>query len=248
MRFVEAVLAAALPVVMEVKARDGAGAELLGERDPLAVVSSYRLAGAPCVSVVTGSWFGGTPELLRSIARHTDLPLLRKDFIVRESDLDDSVEWGADAVLLTAGLLPAGALAALVTGALRRGLTPFVEVTSAAQVATVPNAADCVVAVSNKDIGDRERGPADLGRSRDLLAAVRASGTPCPVSASGLDDPVAAAAVLRGGYAGLLVGTGVLRAGAPTWAGALRAALGPALRGKARRSSGGLPGGFEHRR
>ncbi|MCG8919185.1 hypothetical protein L6E12_25730 [Actinokineospora sp. PR83] len=244
MRFTEALLAAELPVVMEVKVRTGSGSPLLGDRDPAALVARYERAGAPCVSVVTGKWFGGTPQLLRTVSASTGLPLLRKDFIVRESDLDDSLAWGADAVLITASVLPAGALDGLVTGALRRGLTPFVEVTTAAEVAAVPHADECVVAVNNKDIGDRERGSADLGRSRELLAAVLATGTPCPVSASGLDDPVAAAGLVADGYAGLLVGTGVLRADVDGWVAAFRAARGPAgafLHGE----PGTVPGSFE---
>ncbi|OLR89624.1 hypothetical protein BJP25_05810 [Actinokineospora bangkokensis] len=229
---------------MEVKVRSGSGEPLLGDRDPVGFAAECERAGAPCLSVVTGRWFGGTPALLREVSRGTALPLLRKDFIVRESDLDDSAAWGADAVLITPGVLPSGVLGGLVEGALRRGLTPFVEVTSAAQVDAVPHAGECVLAVNNKDIGDRERGPADLDRSRRLLAALRSAGTPCPVSASGLDDPAAAAALLAAGYAALLVGSGVLRAGARRWAADLRAARGSA--GAALEAKPGrIPGGFE---
>ncbi|MGP4020930.1 hypothetical protein [Saccharopolyspora sp. 5N708] len=223
MRFLEALLAAGRPLVMELKVHDGRGAALLGDRDPSDVVAEYERAGAPCLSVVTGKWFGGTPRLLRRVADRTDLPLLRKDFIVREADLDESQRLGADAVLLTAGLLPGGSLARLVAAALRRGLTPFVEVTSAAQIAAVPHPADCAIAVNNKDITTRERGPANLRRSRSLLPALLASGTRCPVSASGLADAAEAAALLRAGYAGLLIGSALLTSDVAGWVAAFDA-------------------------
>jgi indole-3-glycerol phosphate synthase len=88
----------------------------------------------------------------------------------------------------------------------------------------VPRAQECVIAVNNSDIADRERGPADVNRSVDLLAAVRATGTRCPVSASGISEPAVAAELLNIGYSGLLIGTGLLRAGnVGEWMAAFRA-------------------------
>ncbi|MGW0737489.1 indole-3-glycerol-phosphate synthase [Streptomyces sp. NPDC002851] len=213
MRFIEALLAAERPLVMEVKRASADGTDLFAGRSPADIVAGYEAAGAPCVSVVTGRWFGGTPELLREVARHTRLPLLQKDFVTRAQQLVTARESGASAVLLTAGLLPASSLGKLVTAALRTGLTPFVEVTKESEIAAVPHPGECVIAVNNKDIKARERGPADIGRSLALLPALRAAGTPCPVSASGIDTPDTAARLLAAGYRGLLVGTALLREG-----------------------------------
>lgn len=214
-RFIESLLAAEHPVVMEVKRRDAHGFDLIAGHTPAQIVAAYEAAGAPCISVVTGRWFGGTRELLRDVARMTDLPLLQKDFVTRRDQLAAARDLGASAVLLTAALLPASVLANLVTAALRLGLTPFVEVTDEAGIAAVPHPGDCVIAVNNKDITVRERDPGDIGRSLDLLPALRASGTPCPVSASAIGTPQAAAELLDAGYAGLLVGTALLRSASP---------------------------------
>ncbi|MFE8956690.1 indole-3-glycerol-phosphate synthase [Streptomyces althioticus] len=213
--FVEALLGARHPLVMEIKPRDAHGADLVAGRTSADLVAAYEEAGAPCLSVVTGRWFGGTPALLREVARHTSVPLLQKDFITRRAQLTDARELGASAVLLTAGLLPVSALRTLVDAALREGLTPFVEITSEAELERVPRPGDCVIAVNNKDIRARERDPADLSRSHALLPALRASGTPCPVSASGIDTPPAAAGLLAAGYRGLLIGTALLRSEDP---------------------------------
>ncbi|MCE7081110.1 indole-3-glycerol-phosphate synthase [Streptomyces sp. ST2-7A] len=217
--FTDALLNARLPVVMEIKPTDGHGAGLLAGRTVAELVAAYARAGAPCLSVVTGSWFGGDERLLAEAAATTRLPLLRKDFITRRSQLLRSRELGASAVLLTAGLLPRESLHRLTEECLRLGLTPFVEVTDEAEAERVPFGDRAVVAVANKDIGTRERGPGDLNRGPALLPAVRATGTPCPVSASGITTPEQGAGLLRAGFAGLLVGTGLLRAGSPEeWA------------------------------
>ncbi|GHB52057.1 hypothetical protein GCM10010347_22400 [Streptomyces cirratus] len=213
--FLRALLASATPVVMEVKQRDAHGHDLLGGRTPAAVVSAYEDAGAPCVSVVTGRWFGGSKALLREVATLTRLPLLQKDFITRAEQIAQARELGASAVLLTAALLPVSSLSKLVDRCLLTGLTPFVEITTEAELEAVPHASECVIAVNNKDIRTRERDTGDLGRSTALLPALRATGTPCPVSASGIDGPTTAARLLDAGFGGLLVATSLLRAGSP---------------------------------
>lgn len=217
-RFAEALLAAENPLVMEIKPRDAHGADLVAGRTPADLVAAYEAAGAPCLSVVTGRWFGGTPELLREVARHASVPLLQKDFVTRRDQLAAARELGASAVLLTAALLPAPVLRSLVAAALRCGLTPFVEVASEAELEAVPHPGECVIAVNNKDIRARERDRGDIGRSLALLPALLAAGTPCPVSASGIDTPATAARLLAAGYRGLLVGTALLRSsGLDSW-------------------------------
>src|ERR1700747_3101979 len=101
-RFIDALLAGRLPIIMEVKRSDGEGAELMGERTIADIVSQYVAAGAPCISVVTGKWFGGTDARLEEVAGLTDLPLLKKDFITREKQIVAAKDMGATAVLLTA--------------------------------------------------------------------------------------------------------------------------------------------------
>ena len=211
-RFVDALLAAERPLIMELKARAADGADLLGGRGVGELVRRYEAAGAPCLSVVTGPWFGGSVALLREVVEHTHLPVLQKDFFTNLRQLRSAREAGAAAVLLTAGLLPDVALPRLVEASVTLGVTPFIEVTSAAEIAALPPCGDCVVAVNNKDIGRRERGAADIARSLRLLPEVRDTGTPAPVSASGIVDPSVGAQLLDAGYAGLLVGTGLLRA------------------------------------
>ncbi|MFE7589019.1 indole-3-glycerol-phosphate synthase [Kitasatospora sp. NPDC057512] len=216
--FIEALLDARRPVIMELKRQDAAGADLFGGRSAARLVADYQDVGAPCLSVVTGRWFGGTPELLREVVAATDLPVLQKDFITRRDQLHQARESGASAVLLTAALLPRATLGHLVELGLRLGLTPFVEVTTEEEISRVPRAEECVIAVNNKDIADRERGAGDLGRSSSLLPAVLGSGTRCPVSAGAIRSPDDAARLLEEGFAGVLVGTGLLRTPSlPAW-------------------------------
>jgi indole-3-glycerol phosphate synthase len=209
--FIESLLGADRPLIMEVKRRDAHGNDLLGGRSIADAVAGFEAAGAPCISVVTGRWFGGTEAMLREVAEITNLPLLQKDFIIRRGQLHTAQRLGASAVLLTAALLPRSSMRNLVTACRSAGLTPFVEVTSEAEIEAVPDADECVIAVNNKDITTGERDAGDVDRSVRLLPALVRSGTRCPVSASGIDRPEVAARLLEEGFAGLLVGTSLLR-------------------------------------
>jgi indole-3-glycerol phosphate synthase len=218
MRFIDALLTARIPVIMEIKARDADGDDLLAGRSVAALATAYERAGAGCLSVVTGSWYGGRPEMLAEAAAASTLPLLQKDFIGGRGALERAVRLGASAVLLTAGVLSAASLAKLTERALELGLTPFVEISDVSEAAMVVHGEHCVVAVNNKDINRRERGQAQLGRSLALLPAVLATGTRCPVSASGIGTPQEGARLLASGYRGLLVGSALLRAAdLPGW-------------------------------
>jgi indole-3-glycerol phosphate synthase len=216
--FTEAVLAGRVPIIMEVKRNDGEGADLMGERTIPEIVDQYVAVGAPCISVVTGRWFGGNDEMLRDVAGLTELPLLKKDFITREKQIVAARDTGASAILLTAKILPAKTFQHLIELALEHGLTPFVEVVDQAELDSVIHPEDCVIAVNNKDINTREREPGDIDTSRSLLEATIQTGTPCPVSASAILDPQVAAELIDTGFKGLLIGTGLLRADSiPGW-------------------------------
>jgi len=210
--FGDALLASALPLIMEVKRHDGHGVELMGSRTTAEIVAAYARAGAPCISVVTGRWFGGDDELFREVRGLTDVPLLKKDFITRERQVLAAKDMGAAAVLLTARILPKSALPALIETVLSHGLTPFVEVADREELASVTHAERCIIAINNKDIRNQERDGGEIDVSRSLLQEVIATGTPCPVSASAILEPRVAAELVHAGFKGLLIGTGLLQA------------------------------------
>jgi indole-3-glycerol phosphate synthase len=200
-------------VSMEVKRQDANGVALMGERTIPELVAEYTAAGAPCISVVTGRWFGGNEQMLRDVAELTTLPLLQKDFITRERQIAAAKEMGASAILLTAQILPKTALPKLIETTLGHGLTPFVEVIDEDELGRVIHAEECVVAINNKDIRNQERDAGDIDVSRAMLEPALRTGTTCPVSASAITDPKVGAELIAAGFKGLLIGTGLLRSG-----------------------------------
>lgn len=212
MSFLEALRSSGSPLIAEIKPRLPDGSSLTCGRSLPELVQRYHELGPACLSVVTGRWFGGTPILVKQVRELSDRPILRKDFITRRHQLVESIELGADAVLLTAELLPPEGLNRLVSGCLELGLTPFVEVTTAEQIERIAQPSSCVVAVNNRDIRTKERTGDGIARSRELVEMVIGSRCAFPISASGIDHPDTGRELLSLGYRGLLVGTALLRA------------------------------------
>jgi indole-3-glycerol phosphate synthase len=185
--FLEALAKAFRPIIMEIKPRDGHGRDLLRGRTLGETARLYEAAGAPCLSVVTGHWFGGGSVMLKEVAGQTGPPLRCKDFFTRADQIARARQAGAYAILLTAGILPKPLLRHLIEVCFREDVT-FVEIAEASDLDGL-KLAGCAVAVNNKDIAKRERDPAALERSVALLPAVQGSGAACTVSASGISTP-----------------------------------------------------------
>ena len=70
------------------------------------IVKSYENGGASGISILTDShYFGGSLDDLILARATTQLPLLRKDFIINEYQIIEAKAFGADVILLIAAVL-----------------------------------------------------------------------------------------------------------------------------------------------
>ena len=122
-----------LSIVAEIKLRSPSAGALSTHLSVAQRAAAYARSGAAAISVLCDSKFfdGGYPHLLEARSA-CDLPLLCKEFVIDECQLDVARAHGADAVLLIARYLEDSALARLHAAALDRGLTPLVEVATEA--------------------------------------------------------------------------------------------------------------------
>jgi len=88
-------------IIAEVKKASPSAGIIAPDFNPLSQAREYARGGAHALSVLTDEkYFGGHLAYLKQIREQVDLPLLRKDFIVHELQVYESVVAGADAILL----------------------------------------------------------------------------------------------------------------------------------------------------
>ena len=143
-----------VPVVAEVKPTSPTTA---GERDddPVELARRMVAGGAAALSVLTEpEHFGGSTERLERIREAVDVPVLRKDFIVREAQLDAVA---ADLILLIARFLDepgTESLPALYDAAEARGFQPLVEVHTRSELERALEIGAEIIGINNRDLAE----------------------------------------------------------------------------------------------
>jgi indole-3-glycerol phosphate synthase len=162
--------------------------------------------GAAALSVLTEpEHFGGSADALARIREAVDVPVLRKDFVLHESQLD-VVE--ADVILLIVRFLQeAGTddLETLLAAARDRGFQVLVEVHDAAELQTAIDAGADIVGVNNRDLAKLE---VNLG-TFERVASEAPEGVTL-IAESGISTPADVRRMREAGADGLLVGSAIM--------------------------------------
>ena len=136
-----------VPVIAEVKPTSPT-TEGRRDDDPVDLARAMVAGGATALSVLTEpDHFGGSTESLARIREAVDVPVLRKDFIVQESQLDLVA---SDLVLLIARFVDD--LSGLLTAAEERGFQPLVEVHTREELDRALDAGAEIIGVNNRDL------------------------------------------------------------------------------------------------
>jgi indole-3-glycerol phosphate synthase len=198
-------------VIAEIKRRSPSAGPIRPDLDPVEVALQYEAAGAVALSVLTEpEFFGGSLEDLRQARKATQLPTLRKDFVVDPYQIWEARLAGADAILLIVAALSESELNELVRTALEARLDPLVEVHDRDELRRAIDAGASLIGVNNRDLNTME---VRLETSFELLdempkGVVR-------VTESGIREGETLGRLLRAGYDAALVGERLMRAEQP---------------------------------
>ncbi len=117
------------------------------------LMKAYEKGGASAISVVTdASLFKGSLELLREARQHTKLPIIRKDFLTEKEHIDESVEAGANAILLIARMLDEQRLQNLAAYAHEKGLDTVIEIHDDEDFKKIANIKNTIIGINNRNL------------------------------------------------------------------------------------------------
>ncbi len=207
-----AILSARPPAILsEIKKASPSAGLLCSDFDPVRIAKEYRRAGAAALSVVTEArHFHGNLEILATLRWCTDLPILRKDFIIDRYQILEARHAGADAVLLIAALVEPPDLESLRMEAERLGMDALVEVHNEEELRIALDTGSSLIGVNNRDLRTFDVSlDGALGLAPLLPAGVLA------VAESGIRTSEDIRRLAQAGYRGFLVGEQLMRASSP---------------------------------
>ena len=199
-----------LSLIAEIKRSSPSEGTLAAIQNPLKLLRSYEEGGAAAISVLTEKqYFNGSLEDLRLIAQNTQLPVLRKDFLLSPLQIVESAEAGASAVLLIVKLL-GERTGKMLEYTYAMGLEALVEVQNLPELNIAIQAGAKVVVVNNRNLDSLE---VDLNTSAILRSEIPEDCI-C-VSASGIFNEYDAQRMQDLAYDGILVGQGLVQSQDP---------------------------------
>ena len=93
-------------IIGEIKKSSPSAGEIINSYEPIEIAKIYERAGVKAISILTEkNYFKGEIDHLSFIKQNTNIPILRKDFIIDEYQLYESKVYQADVVLLIVSIL-----------------------------------------------------------------------------------------------------------------------------------------------
>lgn len=146
-----------ISLIAEVKKKSPSAGLLNPTFNHLKLAEQYQKAGASCLSVLTEeSFFEGSHQYLAEIRKVIDLPLLCKDFILEEYQIEEARHFGADAILLIAAIHSPNKLRTLIKSAKLLNMSVLLEVHTQEELSIAMQLYkdNVVIGINNRNLQD----------------------------------------------------------------------------------------------
>lgn len=168
---------ASIDIIAEIKRASPSKGDISPDVIPARQAQVYESNGAAGISVLTDTeFFKGTFSDLEAVRREVKVPLLCKDFIIDEIQIDRARKAGADVILLIVAALSAPRQRELYRFAKGLGLEVITEVHDEYELERAVNLGVEMIGINNRnlktfqvDLGVTERLANELGKSSSAL-------------------------------------------------------------------------------
>ena len=140
-------------IIAEIKKASPSAGIISDNFDPVLKSKEYESFGASALSILTEEdYFLGNIEYLKDVKTTTNLPILRKDFIVDEYQIYESKLIGADCILLITSILNDEELKNFSETAERLKLDYIIEVHDEDELQRVQHFSNAIIGVNNRNL------------------------------------------------------------------------------------------------
>jgi len=200
-------------VIAEIKKASPSKGVIRKDFNPEEIASCYEGLGTSCISVLTDKrFFQGSYEILETVRRSTNLPLLCKDFIISAYQIYKARVSGADAILLIAAILSDDDLIYLKKIADNLKMSVLVEVHNSNELERILKLKSFnLIGINNRDLKTFKT---DLKISKELMhtyADIFLKQNIVPISESGINCAEDLESLRSIGIMGVLIGETFMR-------------------------------------
>lgn len=140
-------------IIAEIKKASPSAGIISEDFNPVAKAKEYESFGASALSILTEEdFFLGSIEYLKDVKAVSNIPILRKDFIVDEYQIYESKLIGADCILLIVSILSDDELNRFTKLADSLGLDFIIEVHDEEELTRIEDFSNAIIGVNNRDL------------------------------------------------------------------------------------------------
>ncbi|MBU6338366.1 MAG: indole-3-glycerol phosphate synthase TrpC [Rickettsiales bacterium] len=140
-------------LICEIKKASPSKGIIREDFDAVEIAKIYENSGATCLSILTDEkYFLGSDEYLAKVREVTNLPILRKEFIVDPYQIYEAKLLGADCILLIVAMLDDAKLHELEDCALGLGLSVLIEVHNEEELQRAFKMKSRLIGINNRDL------------------------------------------------------------------------------------------------
>ncbi|MGM9967944.1 indole-3-glycerol phosphate synthase TrpC [Rummeliibacillus sp. TYF005] len=200
-----------LQIISEIKRSSPSKGVINSTVNPVHQALDYEKAGAACISVLTDQpFFNGSFNDLKNVTQIVKIPVLCKDFIIDEVQIDFAKAHGASVILLIVAALSKEDLSKLYHYATDQGLEVLVEVHDEEELKVALEIDAKLIGINNRNLKTFE---VDLKHTERVAKLFPFHEDRVLISESGIKDSTDAKFVAEIGASAVLVGETLMRSG-----------------------------------
>ena len=140
-------------IIAEIKKASPSAGVISEDFDPIKKAIEYEAFGASALSILTEEdFFMGSVSYLKDVKKITNLPILRKDFMIDEYQIYESKLIGADCTLLIASILSDQQIKDFINISQQLELDYLIEVHDENELRRVEHFEDALIGVNNRNL------------------------------------------------------------------------------------------------